>query len=142
MTNSNKTYPNYKKSKLLGILGFVSIIAVVLYSGISTYLPYFKHKPLISLKTKLIKMAGAENKYFKKNKKFATVKELFSFDGDTIFLNNYKVTIDVKPDLSSYVITAKQQDESNLYPNCDKLVVTPKKYFSYDTFGEISTGCW
>jgi Tfp pilus assembly protein PilE len=152
MRNSKKKTANLEQIKtsstrnntiLLSIFGFVAIIAVVLFYGVSTYLPYAKHKDLITVKNIMIKMAIAENNFHKQNKQFATTEELFNIDQSSLEYNGYEVILEVKPDLSSYTIKAQQLDSAKIqYPNCNKLVVTPKKYFSYDAFGEISTGCW
>lgn len=132
-----------RSAKISGALGVIAIIAIVLYYALSTYIPYAKHKPLIAVKNVMLRIAVAENRYYQENKQFAPEEVLFKTDQNSLEFNGYKIQIDIKPDLSNYKITAEQLDSANIqYPNCNKLVVTPRKYFSYDTFGEISTGCW
>ncbi len=152
MTSINKEKPRpeavntphvTRSAKISGVLGFIAIIAIVLYYALSTYIPYAKHKPLIAVKNIMLRMAVAENSYYQKNKQFAPEEVLFKSDQTSLEYNGYKIQLNIKPDLSSYEITAQQLDSDNIqYPNCNKLVVTPKKYFSYDTYGEITTDCW
>lgn len=132
-----------RNAKISGALGFIAITAIVLYFAISTYLPYQKHKQLIAVKKIMLKMAVAENSYYQKHKEFASQEALIKSDQTSIDYNGYGIELHVKPDLRSYEITAQQLDSANTqYPSCNKLVVTPNKYFSYDTYGEITTGCW
>jgi Tfp pilus assembly protein PilE len=145
--NSNieqiKSRTTRRSARISGLLGFIAIIAIVLYYGISTYLPYLTHKQLIEVKSMLLRIAVAENRYYQEHKTFASQDALFRSNQPSADYNGYKISINIKPDLSNYEITAKQLDSAKTqYPNCNKLVVTPSKYFSYDTFGEISTGCW
>ena len=149
---TNKRFPNIetitnknalRSSRLSGLLGFFAIILITLYYAITTYLPYSHYKDLLDVKQILIKMAIAEQKYMEENNRYAPTSVLFGSDINNVDYAGYSISTDVDPDLSSFKINAKQLNSARVqYPNCNTLTITPKKLISYDSLGEISSGCW